>query len=273
MLGIVSLHPTLRPTRLRSRAVALEVALIAVLYVGYSASRTLASDDRGQALERAKDLLGLERAWHLDVEQALNTWFVHHDVAAVASSFWYATAHYLVTAVVLVWMFVRRPGLYGRARTALVVASLTGLAFYLTVPLAPPRFVEGYADVLALHSSVGWWGADASAPKGMGGLTNELAAFPSLHAGWALWVALVVASAGLGRAWRLAGWAYALVTAVVVVGTGNHWLLDVVGGWVVVAVAWVGVEVVGHRRRAGGGAGPRAAGGAVVPPDDVVTTP
>ena len=44
---------------------------IAVLYVGYSASRTLASDDRGAALGRAKDLLGLEKAWHLDIEQAL----------------------------------------------------------------------------------------------------------------------------------------------------------------------------------------------------------
>jgi hypothetical protein len=245
----VSTHPAARPTRLRPRAVAVEVAMIAVLYVGYSASRTLASDDRGAALERAKDLLGLERAWHLDVEQALNAWFVQHDLVAVAASFWYATAHYVVTAALLVWLFARRPGLYGRARTALVVASLGGLAFYLTVPMAPPRFVEGYSDVLALHSSVGWWGADASAPKGMGQLTNELAAFPSLHAGWALWVALVLAAAGLGRAWRLAGWAYALVTALVVVGTGNHWLLDVVGGWAVVGAAWVVVEVVDQRRR------------------------
>ncbi len=257
----MSTSPAVRRRRLTSRAVGWEVALIAVLYVGYSASRTLASDDRGRALERAKDLVGLEHTWHLDVERALNTWFVHHDLVAVASSFWYATAHYLVTAVVLVWMFVRRPDLYGRARTALVVASLTGLAFYLTVPMAPPRFVEGYSDVLALHSSVGWWGADASAPKGMGQLTNELAAFPSLHAGWALWVALVVAGAGLGRAWRLAGWAYAVVTALVVVGTGNHWVLDVVGGWLVVAVAWAGVEVVGHRCRPG------------EPRDDVARTP
>ena len=54
------------------------------------------------------------------------------------------------------------------------------------LPTAPPRLFGGYTDVLALTSADGWWGGDASAPKGLGGLTNQLAAFPSLHAGWAL---------------------------------------------------------------------------------------
>ena len=234
------------------RFVVLEVSLLAVLYVGYSASRLLASNDRAEALDRARALLGLEQTWHLDLERALNTWLVQHDVLAVASSYWYATTHYLVTAAVLVWLFVRRPALYPRARTALVVASLAGLACYLAMPMAPPRFVEGYADVLALHSQAGWWGGDASAPKGLGDITNQLAAFPSLHAGWALWVAIVVAHAGVHRAWRVAGVVYAFVTALVVVGTGNHWVLDVVAGWAVVAVAWVVVEIVVLRRGAVG---------------------
>lgn len=229
-------------------AVVLEVALIAVLYVGYTSSRMLASDDHSQALDRAKDLLGLEKAWRLDVEQALNGWVVRHDLVAILSSYWYAAAHYVVTAVVLLWLFARRQELYSRARTALVVASIGGLACYLSVPMAPPRFVEGYTDVLALHASAGWWGADASAPRGMGDLTNELAAFPSLHAGWALWVALVLAAAGVGRLWRTFGWVHALLTPFVVVGTGNHWVLDVVAGWAVVAVAWAGVEILTQRR-------------------------
>lgn len=42
------------------------------------------------------------------------------------------------------------------------------------------------------------------------------------------------------------------MTAFVVVGTGNHWVLDVVGGWAVVAAAWLVVEIVVHRRGAVG---------------------
>ena len=87
---------------------------------------------------------------------------------------------------------------------------------------------------MALHAASGWWGEAASAPQGMGWMTNQLAAFPSMHAGWALWVALAISAATANRALRAAGWAHAVITAVVVVGTGNHWLLDVVAGWAVV---------------------------------------
>jgi membrane-associated phospholipid phosphatase len=97
--------------------------------------------------------------------------------------------------------------------------------------------LTGYHDIMSLHSADGWWSTDASAPKGMGGLTNELAAFPSLHAGWALWVALVVRRSTRNYWARGLAWVHAVTTAVVVVGTGNHWILDVVLGWALVIVA------------------------------------
>jgi membrane-associated phospholipid phosphatase len=97
--------------------------------------------------------------------------------------------------------------------------------------------LNGYSDVLSLHAADGWWSTDASAPKGMGQLTNELAAFPSLHAGWALWVALVVRRSTRNYWARGLAWMHALITAVVVIGTGNHWILDVAVGWALVIVA------------------------------------
>ena len=130
------------------------------------------------------------------------------------------------------------PAHYSPARWALVVSCLIALACYLLLPTAPPRLTSGsYIDVLDLHADAGWWGADASAPKGMGGLTNQLAAFPSLHAGWALWVALVVRRNTHNYWLRGLAWMHAAITATVVIGTGNHWILDVAVGWAVVIVA------------------------------------
>ena len=106
------------------------------------------------------------------------------------------------------------------------------------VPMAPPRLLDGYVDVLQLHAGAGWWGGEASAPRGLGGLTNQLAAFPSLHAGWALWVALVVRRHVQARGCAASAWAYAAGTAIVIVGTANHWVLDAVVGWILVAAAW-----------------------------------
>ncbi len=71
----------------------------------------------------------------------------------------------------------------------------------------------------------------------MGQLTNQLAAFPSLHAGWALWVALVVRRNTHNYWLRGLAWLHAAITATVVIGTGNHWILDVAVGWAVVIIA------------------------------------
>lgn len=215
-----------------------ELVLLAALYVGYSASRLVADDVFGPAADRARHLLAVEHWLLLDVERPVNAWFAAHDAAGLVASYWYATLHYVVTAAVLVWLYRRGRADYVPARQALAIATILGLVLYLLVPMAPPRLLDGYDDVLQLHSASGWWGGDASAPRGLGGLTNQLAAFPSLHAGWALWVALVVRRHTRHRAVRTLGWCYAACTAVVIVGTGNHWVLDAVVGWIVVLAAW-----------------------------------
>ena len=177
---------------------------------------------------------------HLSWEPALNQIFAVSRGLSLFGSFWYATAHYVVTAVVLVWLYRRGADAYVPARRALLVGTIIALVAYLLLPTAPPRLFGGYADVLALTSGDGWWGGDASAPKGLGGLTNQLAAFPSLHAGWALWVAMVLQRHAPYRWMRIAGWAHAFITGLVVVGTGNHWVADVLIGWLVI---WLGFEL------------------------------
>ena len=165
--------------------------------------------------------------------------------------YWYAAAHYVVTLTVLVWLFRKGAAHYSPARWALVVSCLIALACYLLLPTAPPRLLSGgYVDLLSLHSNAGWWGADASAPKGMGQLTNELAAFPSLHAGWALWVALVVRRNTTTTGCAAWPGCTRSITAVVVIGTGNHWILDVAVGWAVVIIAmWLVDPYFVDRRR------------------------
>ncbi len=224
------------------RAGVREAVLIAALYVGYTSSRLLASNDEEQAVHRAKVLLKIEHAVDLDWEHGVNQFFLHHDVIGLLGCYWYSTAHYIVTLVVLIWLYSRGRSTYLPARRALVIATVLALCLYLMLPTAPPRFMSGYVDILSIHANQGWWGSDASAPRGMGDLTNALAAFPSLHAGWSLWVALVLHKSGKYRVVRILGWAHALITAAVVVGTANHWVLDVLVGWMVILVGYVAVS-------------------------------
>ena len=232
------MHPALRAL--------LEVLLILGLWVLYSLARLLADTSMQPALHRARELLHVEGLLGIQWEVPLNQLFTDHKFLGLAGSYWYASLHYIVTAAVLVWLWRLGADRYGPARRALVIGTLLGLLAYLWLPTAPPRFLVGYVDVLSLHSADGWWGGDASAPRGLGGLTNELAAFPSLHAGWSLWVALALQIYATRRWVRVLGWLYALGTAIVIVGTGNHWVIDAVVGWMVVLIGWGLAEAITH---------------------------
>lgn len=236
--------------KLRTWRITSEVLLIGGLYVFYSASRLLASNALDPALDRAAELVRVERLLGLHWETALNHLFADVKVIGLFASYWYATAHYIVTGAALIWLFRVGRHAYVPARRALVASTLIGLAIYLSVPTAPPRFVGGYIDILKLNAADGWWGSDASAPRGLGGLTNQLAAFPSLHAGWALWVAIVVHQHARHRTTRVLAWAHAVITAVVIVGTGNHWIVDVLFGWVVVLAGFLVADGLAASRAA-----------------------
>lgn len=226
-----------RARRIASTAGVHEVALLAALWIAYSASRLFASDDLASARRRAADILNIEQFAHLDIEHWLNHALTPITEIAVPMSFWYASLHYLVTPAVLAFLFFRHRSQYPRARNALVIGSAIGLVMYMLMPTAPPRLMPDgrYLDALALTTQFGWWSGHASAPAGLGSMTNELAAMPSLHVGWTVWVAWAV--------WRhtnVAGRALALFyvagTTLVVIATGNHWVLDAVVGAIVVAI-------------------------------------
>jgi hypothetical protein len=214
-----------------------EIGLLAGLWIFYTFSRLVADDNLAVARSRAADILHLEALLHLDVEASINRAVAPVMDIAVPMSFWYATLHYVVTPAVLAFLFFRHRAEYPRARNAIVIGSAIGLVCYILFPTAPPRLMPGshYFDALAMTSGQGWWGGDASAPAALGHITNELAAMPSLHVGWTVWVAWA-----LWRHANVVGRAivtlYVAGTTFVVLATGNHWVLDALAGAVVIAL-------------------------------------
>lgn len=232
-----------------------ELLLLGALYAAYSLARTLGDGDLAEATRHAQSLLDVERALHVDVEMWANRALQDVPLLAVLASYWYAALHYLVTPALLVTVYRRAPEQYRRVRNTLVGGSAIGLVGFTLLPMAPPRMLPGYTDTLATTSGSGWWGGDASAPKGLGSLTNELAAMPSLHVGWAFWSAWVVLLLTRDPRLRRLGAAYAAGTALVVVATANHYVLDGVAGVAVMAAGWALASLPARRR----GAAPAAA--------------
>jgi hypothetical protein len=217
-----------------------ELAFIGVSYAAYSAIRNHFGNplpvDCGAggltefqtiACNRAYDLLELERTLNIDVEGPLNRIAAHTEWLAVFSNYFYALAHFVVTIGVLVWLYKRHPLQYRPLRTVLYVCNVVALAGYWLYSLAPPRFLpdEGYVDTVRVF---GTWGSYASGD--LSHASNQFAAMPSMHIGWALWSGLALFWLARRRWIRWAGIAYPLVTLIVIMTTANHFILDAVGG-------------------------------------------
>ncbi|MEU9860478.1 phosphatase PAP2 family protein [Streptomyces sp. NPDC047971] len=219
-----------------------ELALIGLVYAAYSCGRLLARGDVRTAVDHGLAILDLEKALHLNAEHPLNRLFTETPALGVPADFAYASLHYVVTPAVLIWLFRRRPGSYRAARTWLMVSTLLGLIGFTLMPTCPPRLLDaghGFVDTMAQYSSYGWWGAEASAPRGMGALTNQYAAMPSLHVGWALWCGVMLWRYGRTPTLKALGVAYPLLTTVIVMGTANHYFLDAVAGAAVMGLGFL----------------------------------
>lgn len=210
----------LTPSR-RALPVLREALLLGSMYVVYSLGRMYAARHSASAFDNAHRLVGWERDLGLPNEAALQQSFLHHTHLVEAANNFYATVHFPLTALVLIWLSVRRPASYKQVRTKLM--ALTGLALigHTLFPLAPPRML----------SSLGWvdtgirFGQSVYGPNSEGGLANQFAAMPSLHVGWAALIAVAMIGATRSR-WRWLWILHPITTFAVVVLTANHYWLD-----------------------------------------------
>ncbi|MFJ9706942.1 phosphatase PAP2 family protein [Streptomyces sp. NPDC101234] len=219
-----------------------ELPLILLVYGCYLAGRLLARGDTSGAVDHGLAILRVEKTLRLNAEHPLNRLFTREPWLGIPADFWYASLHYIVTPVILVWLFRKRSEIYRQARTWLMTSTFIGLIGFTLLPTCPPRLLEakyGFVDTMAQYSSYGWWGGEASAPRGMGGMTNQYAAMPSLHCGWALWCGVMLWRYGNSRLTKVLGVAYPLLTAIVVMGTANHYFLDAVAGVAVMGAGFL----------------------------------
>jgi hypothetical protein len=214
-----------------------EFVLIAAVYTMYDLTRYLVAGDHDGAIHHGATILRWEKDVSLAPEQWLNKLFSAHIALGLPADYMYATLHYLVTPAVLIWMWRRHQSAYPFTRTILMIATIIGLIGFSMLPTAPPRLLPGFIDTMAKFSHYGWWSNAASAPRGLGADTNQYAAFPSLHVGWALWCGWQMFRYGQHRLTKVLGVLYPVLLGLDVMATANHYFFDVVAGIAVVLIA------------------------------------
>ena len=196
-----------------------ELSLITGLYAVWRLGFQLPLTHESGALDRARWIDRVQQDLHLPSEISVQQAVLPHDWLAWFSNDYYAVAHVPALIVFMVWLFVRHRDHYPHWRNGL--AFLTAASLFLHfVRVAPPRFVTelGFVDLSER------FGFDVYGPAGSN-VSDQYAAMPSIHVGWAAVVALGAVAASRSR-WRWLVFAHLPVTMLVVVVTGHHWWLD-----------------------------------------------
>jgi diacylglycerol O-acyltransferase len=233
--------PHLATARTKRSPILVELAGLVFLVWIYDWLQDLAPLRQKLAFDHSRSLLSFESRIGLDPERALDQWLAHQHVLAYIASNFYANAIFAVTFGFAAWTWWRRPEIYRPLRNQLVLANLIGFAVFWAYPVAPPRMLPGFIDVVQKAGGLGAWHTTLMHHA------DQFAAMPSMHLGYAVWCSLVAwRLAGRGRA-RVAAMVFAigypLLTALVVMSTGNHYLLDVLAGTGTVVVAVVVLEM------------------------------
>lgn len=224
------------------------------------------------AFTNAMRIIRLERLIGLYHEESIQDFFLPHLWLIKLMNAYYGTTHFFVTLAVFIVLYKRRPDVFPQWRNTL--AAMTGLAIigFILFPLMPPRLLDapcppidyggaciesplrnyngatnfGFVDTISVYG--GPWAFD----EGPGAtLSNQYAAMPSLHVGWATWCAFALWPLARKRWTRAALLIYPAITLFCIIVTANHFWLDGVGGIVVFAIGFAigtSLHYWNHRR-------------------------
>jgi hypothetical protein len=216
-----------------------EFLYLAIFYGLYTAVRNINGSvlDEAVAKRHAMDIVQLERDLHIFNEHQIQSFFLDHTWAVRALDVWYGSAHFVVTVGVLFWLFHVQKQRYHKWRNVLLGTTFFALCGYLLYPLAPPRLLpESFRFVDTLQTVGGLWDFNS---KTVENVSNQYAAMPSLHTGWAVWCALAIIPI-LKHWWtRAAIIVYPATTITAIVATANHYWADVAGGIFVFGLGYV----------------------------------
>jgi hypothetical protein len=201
------------------RATARELALVLFLYAVWQWAHDLTVTKVEGARENALWLYDVQHQLHIPDELTLQRAVIDHGWLVQLFNGYYAIVHVPALIALLIWLFWRHRDRYGWVRNTLALTT-AGCLLVHVVPMAPPRmFPElGFVDTGLLYDQSVYG-------RGGSGLSNQLAAMPSVHVAWALIVGVAAVVVSTSR-WRWLVAMHPVVTMVAVTVTANHWYGD-----------------------------------------------
>ena len=225
-------HATSAGAHRRARAIIVEFAVMMAVFMLYRSGRMFTRDATDQAMGNAGRVIDFERALGIFNERAVQGWALSSSAVVDFLNRYYVAVHFPITIAFLVWAYIRHQNAYRFIRTWFVAVTLAALVIHVGFPLAPPRMTSGFVDTL--HE----FGPRIYSKDPRRSVTNQFAAMPSLHFGWAFMLAIGFVAIKRSRNSSLV-LLHPAITLLAIVATGNHYWLDAIVAGVLAAIVAV----------------------------------
>ena len=210
------------------------ITAAALLYFGV---RMVTKDAEAAAFANAEDLLRFEARIGLDIESWAQEQILGSEAVVTFFNWVYIWLHWPVIIGAFFWLYRYNKRGFVLFRNAIMVSGAIGLIFFVTYPVAPPRFLDGFSDTVSdLSTSYKY----LQPPS----IVNKFAAMPSLHVGWNLLVGIVLFQAIRHSAIRYIPLVSPLLMTASVVVTANHYIVDALAGAAVALVGLYGAKLL-----------------------------
>lgn len=255
---MTSVSPTTSATREHVTRWWKEAAIMLGFYLVYTLTRNRFGSARIgdadipiHAFNNAMKVIRVERAIGLFHEESIQQLFLPYKWLIQSMNTYYGTAHFIVTISIFFVLFAKRKDVFPLFRNALAITTGLAIIGFFLFPLMPPRLLDapcppdsyggsciehelrnfngatnfGFSDTLKEFG--GPWDFDSG---GVAKISNQYAAMPSLHIGWASWCAFGIWPLARRRWTKAAVLLYPALTLFCIIVTGNHFWIDGVGG-------------------------------------------
>lgn len=211
-----------------------QILIVAGGFEVYELLRHFITPNWAAAYTNAQRVIDLERWGHFAWEQSLQHVFLEVPDLVKAMNLFYFVGHFILTGIFFTWLYFRSREGFRSFRNGFIVATALALAIHWKFPTAPPRLAnDGIEDTLRLLSNI-----DIGSPNTRS-YSNPVAAVPSLHAGWAVGVAIGILRYANARWLKVLGVLYPVAVGLTIVVTGNHFIFDAIAGVLVMAIGFM----------------------------------
>lgn len=214
----------------------MELLIVVPAYLAYSYVRGTVGGRIGDAYERAATLIDIERRLGIFWEANLQQLILSRHILVDVFNFIYIWFHLPVIIAVAIWLYWSHRQNYPLYRNAFLISGAIGLLVFGLAPLAPPRLMPDFQDIISGSTSYYIFQPPS--------LVNQYAAMPSLHFGWNLLVATAIIRNTSLWPPRLLALLMPVAVLLGVVFTGNHFFLDAAAGAAVAAAGLLLAVVV-----------------------------